>query len=293
MQKISLTTQSVDGAFEVPFSTGYQTYSGLLSVLDGAGDRVADELHSAPFSGMSNSGLLGWFDLDADREYHKTVKPDTNYRLHLGVTHPKNREAFEALVRAFVIKDHNLPLAHGELTVEEVSTERTSQQELLDDAASLAETASGVRMKFRSTTCRERYDGVWEAHPDRVRLFQHLSDRWNVLADREELELSPTGEALGRGLFTRVDTTEYDTHSIVVHRQEPENADQPSIAADGGHLDEAQGFTGEWEFRFKEATEATRTTVIALANFAEYAGVGRHNARGAGSVETEVIGDDI
>lgn len=293
MQKITLTTQSADGAFEVPFSTGYQTYSGLLSVLDSAGDAVADELHGASFSGISNSGLLGWFNLNADREYHKTIEPDTNYKLHLGITHPENRKAFEALVRGFVIEDRNLPLAHGELTVEEVSTERTSQQELLDDAADVAEAARGVRMRFRSTTCREQYDGVWEAHPDRIRLFQHLSDRWNAIADREQIELSPTEDALGQGLFTRVDSAEYDTQSIVVHREEPEDTDKPSIAADGGHLNEAQGFTGEWEFRFKRATAATRTAVIALANFAEYAGVGRHNARGAGSVESEVIGADI
>ena len=292
MQKIRLTTTPTDASFEVPYSTGYQTYSGLLSVLDEMETSVADTLHDATFGGLSNSGLLGWFRMDADRSYHKAVDPSETYDLHLGVTHPDDRAAFEALVRAFVIEDRNVPLAHGELDVVEVSTDQTTQQELLDRAATVAPNATGVRMRFRSTTCLERYDDVWEMYPERVLLFQQLMRRWNAVAEDEATELALTADAVGSEVYERAETHEYETRSIVVHRREPAGSDAPSVAADGGHLNEAQGFVGEWEYRFKDATAATKTAVIALSLFAEYAGVGRHTARGAGSVASEVLSED-
>lgn len=293
MQAISLGLEPANGTFEVPFSTGYQTYGGMMSVLDSTNKDVADRLHDSPFSGISNSGLLGRFRMNAEREYHKTVSRNGEYSLHLGITHPDDRETFEALVRAFVIENRNLPLAHGEFTIEGVSTDQTTQSELLDRASAAAEDAAGVRVQFQSTTCRERYPNVWETHPERVSLFQHLAERWNAVADEERMELSPTAESLGGELYTKVDIDEYDTRSIVVYRKEPEQTEDAAIAADGGHLNEAQGFVGEWEFHFKTATKATKIAVIALAEFAQYSGVGRHNARGAGSVATEIIGSEI
>jgi len=299
MQRVSHALRPTDGPFEVPFSTGYQTYGGLLSVLSNPEDQIADELHDAPFTGLSNSGLLGQFAYDADREYHKVVRDgeDVRYDLHLGVVHPDDRTVFEALMRAFVIEDRTLPLAHGELTVEEVSTERTTPQELLEETSTVAADATGVRMRFRSPTCLERYEGVWEAHPDRVELFRQLADRWNAVVDQPELELAPTPDALGRGLYTVANTDRYDTHSIVVFREEPTDCDAEGdtrqIAGGGGHLNEVQGFTGEWKFMFKDASPATRTAVLTLARFAEFAGVGRHTARGAGSITTELLGCDL
>jgi hypothetical protein len=99
-------------------------------------------------------------------------------------------------------------------------------------------------------------------------------------------------------VFTVPDVDQYDTHSIVVHRREPESGvestdgdDATPVSTDGGtHLNEAQGFEGRWSFRFKQASDATKTAVIALAHFAEFAGVGRHTARGAGTVSVSVEG---
>ena len=290
--------KSAGGSFEIPYSTGYQTYSGLLSVLDAVGDSIADDLHEAPFTALVNSGLHGDYRNDTKRDYHKKIRDGSKaqYDLQLGIVYPDDREVFEALIRAFVIEDRNLPLAHGEMTVEEVSTDRTTHQELLDEASDIAEEATGVRFTFRSPTCRQRYGDVWEVTPDRVSLFQHLAGRWNMSASDEEIELSLTEEAIGEGIYSKVDADSYDTHSIVVYRNEPaaesEDSQQEAIASDGGHLDETQGFTGTWEFRFKDASEAVRTAVITLAQFAEYSGVGRHNARGAGSVQTEILGCD-
>jgi hypothetical protein len=299
MQTISFTMEAATGPFEVPYSTGYQTYSGLLSVLDSVSDHIADDLHEAPFTALVNSGLLGDFRHDTDRDYHKKVRTtgSCQYNLELGVVHPDDRDVFEALMRAFVIEDRNLPLAHGEMEVAEVSTDRSTHDELLSQASELADEAEGVRFTFKSPTCRQRYGEVWEINPHRASLFQHLAGRWNAATDTPELELSPTEETLGEELFTKVDSDSYDTHSIVVHRDEPtaidEGVGEQPVASDGGHLSQIQGFTGEFDFIFKDASEATRTAVLALAQFANYSGVGRHNARGSGSISTEILGCDL
>ena len=100
--------------------------------------------------------------------------------------------------------------------------------------------------------------------------------------------------------------------ATVVYRREPPAGSQPGdesesdptdadgaaagsgveTAADGGR-EHAQGYIGEWEWRFKDtASEATRIAVLTAAQFAAFAGVGRHNARGAGCVETDILGVD-
>jgi len=293
MQSVSFTLRPPDGPFEVPFSTGYQTYSGLLSALDETGQQVADALHDSPYAGFSNSGLLGPFDRNARREYHQRVLPDETYHLDLGVVHPEAEAAFEALIRAFVIRDQSLQLAHGELEVEAVSTDQTSPIEILQTATDIASEAVGVRMRFQSPTCCQPYGDVWEASPHRVHLFQHLADRWNAVVDDEELAVTLTADVLGEQLYTQATPDTYETHSIVVHRRDPlEEGAQSEAVTDGGHIEEAQGFTGTWTYKFKQASETTRTAVLALAQFAEYAGVGHHTARGAGSVTTEIVGAD-
>ncbi|MFC7132348.1 MULTISPECIES: CRISPR system precrRNA processing endoribonuclease RAMP protein Cas6 [Salinibaculum] len=295
---MTLTLVPSSGTFPVPFSTGYQTYSGLLSLLSNVDTEVADEIHGANFSSLTNSGLLGDFGYGADRPYHKQVYGNQEYRLRLGVTHPDDEALFEALVRAFVINDRSLPLAHGELTVESVESETTEQETVLTTAHDLTEAdLGGVRVSFETPTCRQRYGEVWETHPQRTTLFPHLADRWNALADTPDIEMMPVAETLGEELYTVPDADAYDTHSIVVYREEPpmdeESTETDDVASDGGqHLNEAQGYTGTWTFRFKGASEATKTAVLALSRFAEFSGVGRHTARGAGTVSVEIVGCD-
>jgi hypothetical protein len=296
MDRITCTLKSETGQFAVPYSTGYQTYSGLLSLIDDTDSQLAGELHSAPFASLTNSGLLGSFDWGVKRDYHKGIHPDAEYTLEIGITHPDDQAVFNALTKALIIDDAPLELAHGSLRVTEVQTESRTHQDLLTEATkSVAEGANGVGVQFETPTCCSRYGDVWEAHPDRVYLFKSLADRWNATTTDDQ-QLSPTKEALGKELFTIADTDQYDTHSIVVHRQEPEGAasdetGSESAAPDGGqHLNEVQGFTGRWTFQFKGASEATKTAVLALSKFAEFAGVGRHTARGAGTVSVTVEG---
>lgn len=303
MQTLTFTLQPTTNAFEVPYSTGYQTYSGLLAVISEINKSLADKLHDTEYTSLSNSGILGDFGHHADRDYHKTIRahPDAEYKLQLGIVHPDDEEIFEALVNAFVLKDKRLPLANGELTIEEVATTKTTHEELFNEAATEAPTANGVKITFQSPTCRQQYGDVWETTPHRTTLFPHLADRWNNTVNNNEHELTPVPEVLGEELYSKVHTNTYDTHSVVVHRNEPGHTDTDSdvetssdshVAADGGHLSQAQGFTGTYEFRFKNASDATRTLVTTLSKYAEYTGVGRHNARGTGSVTTQILTGD-
>ena len=295
MEWISCTLKSDTGRFTVPYSTGYQTYSGLLSLIGKTDTQLADEVHDTSFASLTNSGLLGSFDWETNREYRKAIDADSEYELRVGVTHPDDEAVFNALIKALVINDSSLELADGSLRMTSVETKTQTHTEVLSDAAdSIKDGASGVEIQFETPTCCNRYGDVWEAHPDRINLFQSLADRWNATTT-EEQQMALEDGALGKDLFTVADTKQYETHSIVVHRREPKQADSNTgdgnaATIDGGtHLNEAQGFTGKWEYRFKGASEAMKTAVIALAKFAEFAGVGHHTARGAGTVSATVI----
>lgn len=310
-------TLVADEPFEVPFSSGYQTYSGLLAVLDDVAPDLAETLHDRPATTLTNSGVQGTFgEDDADRPYHHTVLPrsQARYRLTLGVTDPAETELFDAIVRAFVIEGKPLPLAHGAFEVKGLETDETDHQTILDTASELAadESVSGVELTFDRPTCRQRTGEVYDAHPDRTALFPHLADRWNATVGDDTAELSPVPETLGAELVPCPDTDSYETHSIVVGTFDPSDgetemdsteavsdsttdADGPTTTsrptADGGRQRrEAQGFQGTWSYQFKNASEATRTSVLALARFAEFAGVGQYNSRGAGTVSMSVLG---
>lgn len=298
MQQTKFRFESASGEFCVPWSTGYQTYSGFLSTVDsvGAGD-VATKIHETDFSGLSNSGLIGNRWGEAERNYHHTVLPagEATYELQLGIIHPEDRAVYEALIKAFVIEDRNLPLAHGELSAVEVSTDRVTHSELLERSAEIADSATGVRMRFISPTCRQRYGDVWEVTPDRTALFTHLLDRWNLSApDESDVELSIDSQTIGESVYPQVDKDTYQTNTMVVYRGE-QSADSTgsdgseAVASDGGRR-QAQGFMGDWEYRFKDASKSTRTAILTLAQFAEFAGVGHFTSRGGGAVETEVLG---
>ncbi len=298
MQQTTFTFESASGAFPVPWSTGYQTYSGFLSTIGGISDSdVATKIHESDFSGLSNSGLIGNQWGHADRDYHHSICPagEATYELKLGIIHPEDRAIYEALIKAFVIEDRNLPLAHGELSAIEVSTDRVSHTELLEQSAAIAESATGVRMRFISPTCRQRYGDVWEATPHRVSLFSHLLDRWTLSAPEDSgFELSMDPQTIGESIYPQVDPDTYQTNTMVVYRAEPsvdaaDSNESESVASDGGRR-QAQGYMGDWEFRFKDASESTRTAILTLAQFAEFAGIGHFTARGGGAVETEVLG---
>lgn len=297
MDRVTCTLRSDTGRFPVPYSTGYQTYSGLLSLIDNVDDTLAGELHDTPFASLTNSGLLGPFNWGIEREYHKGIYADADYELRIGITHPDDEAVFNALTKALIIDDERLDLAHGAFRVTGVETESRTYEDILEEAAAYAEEGvRGVQIDFETPTCCNRYGDVWDVHPDRIHLFQSLADRWNARAP-ESQQLSLTEEILGTDVFVATDPDRYDTHSIVVHRREPgatpeDDGDETTpVSADGGtHLNEAQGFKGKWSFRFKGASIATKTAVIALSHFAEFAGVGHHTARGAGTVAVTVEG---
>lgn len=295
MDRVICTLRPDTGRFPVPYSTGYQTYSGLLSIFNDVNEELADELHDAPFASLTNSGLLGPFNWGIDRKYQKGIYGNAEYELRIGVTHPDDEAVFNALTKALIIDDERLDLAHGSFKVTSVETESYTHEDILADAADQVEAgATGVELAFETTTCCCQYGDVWDAHPDRVHLFQSLADRWNTTAP-DPREITLTKETLGSQVYTDPADDSYETHSIVVFRREPdangESSDGTPTSADGGnHLNEAQGFEGRWTFRFKDASDATKTAVLALSRFAEFAGVGHHTARGAGTVSMAVEG---
>lgn len=294
MDRVTCTLESRTGRFDVPYSTGYQTYGGLLSLISESDASLAEDLHDAPFASFTNSGLLGSFDWDVDREYHKGVKPNASYELRLGITHPDDEAVFNAISKALIIDNEPLTLAHGSFRVASVETRSETHETLLEQAAAdVADGATGVSITFETTTACQRYDDVWEAQPERTHLFTSLADRWNATAPEAD-ELALDAETVGSELFTRPELGTHNTRSIVVHRREPgsntDDATEPVSADGGNHVNEVQGFLGEWHYQFKHASEATKTAIIALARFAEFAGIGHHTARGAGTVSVEVTG---
>lgn len=314
MQLTEFQGVASDGAFEVPDSTGYQTYAGLLSLLSEADEELIDELHSRTISSITNSGLLGTFDSKrADRPHHKMVLPrsQAKYRLRLGITDEAEQDIFQTLVQAVVIDNEPLPLAHGNIEITGLETEEATPEEVLEQAGELAGTVEGVAIDFERPACRERYDGIFESTPDRVALFSHLARRWNAMIEDETLELSPVESEVGGGIYTKIDTDSFETYSVVVGWADTADGDNEgtdedseagahpeageSAAVNGGGNREpitVQGFQGTWKFHFSEASEATQTAVLALSRFAEFAGVGRHTARGCGTVSMSVIGGE-
>lgn len=83
-------------------------------------------------------------------------------------------------------------------------------------------------------------------------------------------------------LIEKPDARTYETHSVLVNRVTNEDGENRNIFR--------QGFTGTCEYAFKDASEAVRNAVVALALFGEYSGVGSAVDRGCGCVEIEVGG---
>jgi len=219
MQLLTLQGGVLDGPFEVPNSTGYQTYAGLLSLLSEADEEVADMLHGRNVGTLTNSGVMGVFDPDgASRPHHKRLLPrsQAKYRIRLGITDPDEEAILNALVQAVVMDNESLELAHGAIEITGVETEDTTPSTILQRANGLATTADGVAITFERPTCRQVYGDVFETAPHRTRLFPHLATRWNSAFDAPEHELTPDPETIGKEVYTQVDTEAYETYGIVV-----------------------------------------------------------------------------
>ena len=280
MRTVELTLEP-DGSFAIPTADGYQVYGALLGALDDVAADVSERIHDSPLGSLHNSGLLGSFR-GCDRRFHKRVDPSESYRLSLGVTDPADQSVFEALADAFVFSGDSLRLSEGSLQVRDFASSNTTHEELLETAAeTVAERSETfeIEMQFRTLTCIEEADEITTMFPHRGSVFRSLLRKWNRTLPTESAdryELGMTREDFEANLIEKPDFTALDTGSELVNRGE-----------DGSPI-LAQGFTGTCTYKFKDASEAVRTAVTALAEFSEYSGVGSSVARGCGTTEVSV-----
>jgi len=266
-------TLRADERFPVPVSDGYSVYSALLGVLDEVDASVSTSVHDSPMGSLHSSGLVGAFG-SSDRPHHKTVRPNEEYELSLGIVHPDDTDVFRALVNALVLESETIELSHGDLRVERFESENATHAELLDRASAYDDPT--IEMEFRTPACIEEAGEVTTMIPYRWAVFNSLLGKWNWSCP-EELAFDVDRETILKRVIEKPDTRSLETHSVVVQRNE--DAPRPI---------QKQGFTGVCEYAFKDASEAVRNAVTSVALFGEYSGVGSAVARGCGDVSVEV-----
>ena len=275
LRRIELTVRPEE-RFPIPQSDGYSVYGALLGVLDGVDEQVSQHVHDSPLGSLHSSGLQGVFG-GSDRAHHKTVRPDEEYGLTLGVVDPADAAIFEALVSALVLEGDSLSLSHGTLRVETFESMNVTHEELLERAAGLDEPTIG--MNFRTPACIEEADDVTTMFPHRGAVFRSLLEKWNR-SYPDEVALDLPREAILRHVIEKPDTRSYRTHSVLVNRVTNAEGENRNLFR--------QGFTGECAYAFKGVSESVANAVTALALFGVFSGVGSAVSRGCGHVTTEI-----
>lgn len=280
LRHIEITLRS-DRRFPVPSSDGYSVYSALLSILRDADEQVSEHVHDSALGSLRVSGLLGAFG-GSERDKHKTVRANDEYRLDLGTVDPADDEIFQALVHAFVLSGADVDLTEGSLRVESFETEQTTHAALLQRAGELADPT--LELHFQTPTCIFAVDddgsdrghgGVTTMFPHRGAVFTSLRDRWNQSAP-DELRLDLSRAEIERTVIEKPDDRSYGTDSVVVGRGE-----------DGRPI-HRQGFHGTCSYTFKNASESVQNAITTLGLFAEYAGVGSAVSRGCGTTSVRI-----
>jgi len=280
LRRIEVTLRPVS-RFPVPVSDGYSVYSALLNVLDDVDTDVSARVHDSQFGSLHVSGLQGVFG-GSDRPHHKTVQPDEEYQLSLGIADPADSEIFQALVNALVLEGDSLELSHGHLRVERFESTNATHEDLIKAAAEYDDPT--IEIAFRTPTCIEQSGDVTTMFPSRWAVFNSLLGKWNSSCP-QELELDVERAAVEAHVIEKPDPRQrdgycHDTHSVLVNRVENEDGETRNLFS--------QGFTGTCAYEFKGADESLVNALITVAQFGEYSGVGSSVARGCGNVEVEI-----
>lgn len=275
VRRITLTVRP-QSRFPVPDSDGYSVYSALLSVLDDIDADVSAHVHDSPLGSLHSSGLRGVFG-QSERPHHKTVRPNEEYHLTLGIVDPADAEIFQALVSALVLASETLSLTNGTLRVETFESENTTHEALLEQAAGLNDPM--ITMDFRTPTCIEEAGDVTTMVPHRWTVFNSLLGKWNRSCP-DDVALDLSREAVLRHVIEKPDFLSLDSHSVLVNRVRNDDDENRNIFR--------QGFTGCCTYAFKDASGSVENAVTALALFGGYSGVGSAVSRGCGTVEVDV-----
>lgn len=245
----------------------------MLDAIDGD---VSAHVHDSPLGSLHSSGLCGVFG-QSKRAHHKTVRPDEEYQLTLGIVDPADTEIFQALVSALVLEGETLELTNGTVRVETFESENATHEALLEQAAE--RTDPTITMDFRTPTCIEDAGDVTTKFPYRGAVFWSLLGKWNR-SSHETLTLDLTRERLLQSLIEKPDFHTLNSCSVLVNRETNPDGESRNLFQ--------QGFTGTCGYEFKDASEAVKNAVTALALFGEFSGVGSAVSRGCGAISIEV-----
>jgi len=277
-ESISLVLRPKD-ILELPSSEGYQLYSALLNVMNHWNETTARHTHDSPISSISISNLEGIFRR-SQRPKHKMADPANTYEFTIGITDPKETDIFSAIIQPLVLREQDLMLENGALTVEKSTSTSTSFKKLVESSRNYEKPF--IEFCFRSPTCiKYRNSDVIEMFPHREAVFTSLVGKWNSVCP-EGMKLSLERDEMARFMMER--PLSYETHSTMVNT---------FIDIKKGHAKPKlmQGFQGCCRYMFtKDAPNDIRNAILALSKFAEYSGVGSAVARGCGAVKV-IVGE--
>lgn len=279
MQQMMLTIRPT-GDFEAPSSTGYQLYSALLAVMHSSNPETSGRVHDSEMGAIAVSGLSGTFGRAAKRPMNKILYSKQTYQFHIGITDPAEIEIFQSLIQPLIIEGMDINLEAGSLRIEEVTSSTLTFEELMGEVS--RHDGGAIELAFLSPACIQYGNSsVTEMFPHRVAVFNSLLSKWNH-ACPEELKMSVERDEFARHLAEKPDAKSYATHSVMVNTAHDSKRGHPRPIF-------KQGFTGRCTYTFmRDAPQDVQNTVVALAMFAEYSGVGSSVGRGCGWVRTKM-----
>ncbi|WP_254864326.1 CRISPR system precrRNA processing endoribonuclease RAMP protein Cas6 [Halovivax gelatinilyticus] len=238
---------------------------------------MSQQVHDSQLGSLHCSGLQGRFG-GSDRAHHKSLLPNEEYTIRLGIVDPDDEAVFQALVKQLVLEGEEIALTDGTLRVESFESRNVSHEELLTRAGEMDDPS--VTIDFQTATCIKEAGEVTTAFPHRWAVLKSLLGKWNRSCP-DDLELELDREAVLANVIEKPNVDTLDTHSVLVNRVRNEDGETRNLFL--------QGFTGEVTFEFKDASESLENAVVAVAQLGEYSGVGSAVARGCGSVSVKVL----
>lgn len=262
-------TLSPEADADVPDGDGYYLHQSLL---DGAGDSHA-------FETLSVSMLMdGPFQAGTER-HTKRVLGDAEYALRVSITDDAETDALDDLLAPYVKADEQLVVDGTAFDV----TDHDRTHESLTDLLANARTASEpeIEVEFKTPTCVVHpRSTVTEMFPHRRSIFPQLAAHWNDVrgSDAPKLALDPF--EVGAQVFEKPNAQSYRTYSTLTDIKEADDGgEQPFFR---------QGYIGTCAYSFRNADTHIIETIVSLAQFAEYAGVGADTHHGCGCVDITV-----